>query len=318
REKGELFVTDGNNVSVVNDSTNTVESTISIGNGPAGLAYDDAKGEIFVSRSNCPLYYPCGEGSVSVISDRTDKVVATVPVVVGTPGAVAYDSGKGEIYVADSGIPVNIEGDRGSANLTVINDTSNKVVTSIPLNGSIAAGGIPGDIVYDPGKGELFVTALGGPTGYQEIVDVINDTTNGVAAPIVPGESGLNLDYPGEAAYDAAQGEIWIAQSVEDSVAAINDTTDQVVASVSVGCPYPYSGSGPCAYVLGVAYDDANGLVFVADSYTLATNVTVVSSTTNGVVGNVVVGANSNLLVYDSGQNEVFGTTLGGVVVISG
>ena len=34
REKGELFVTDGNNVSVVNDSTNTVESTIPIGNGP--------------------------------------------------------------------------------------------------------------------------------------------------------------------------------------------------------------------------------------------------------------------------------------------
>ncbi|MGC2034912.1 MAG: hypothetical protein WA761_05650, partial [Thermoplasmata archaeon] len=55
REKGELFVTDGNNVSVVNDSTNTVESTISIGNGPAGLAYDDAKGEIFGNPSRIGL-----------------------------------------------------------------------------------------------------------------------------------------------------------------------------------------------------------------------------------------------------------------------
>ena len=49
-----------------------VNAQITVGHGPAGLAYDSGKGEIFVAN-----YYT---DTVSVISDSTNSVVATVTV----------------------------------------------------------------------------------------------------------------------------------------------------------------------------------------------------------------------------------------------
>src|SRR2546428_8216545 len=55
------------------------------------VAYDSAKGEAFVTG--------IGSNTVTVISDATNAVVASIPV--GTsPLGVAYDSGKGEVFVA--------------------------------------------------------------------------------------------------------------------------------------------------------------------------------------------------------------------------
>src|SRR3989475_11991666 len=56
------------------------------------------------------------------------------------PVAVAYDSGKGELFVTNSN------------SVSVISDATNAVVASIP------AGAFPGGVTYDLGKGELFVT----------------------------------------------------------------------------------------------------------------------------------------------------------------
>ena len=52
-----------------------------------GAAYDSGKGEVFVTNE--------GSDTVSVISDSTNTVVATVPMRYA-PYAIAYDSGKGE------------------------------------------------------------------------------------------------------------------------------------------------------------------------------------------------------------------------------
>ena len=63
----------------------SVSSTIKVGASPTGVAYDSAKGEIFVANS--------GSNTVSIISDQTNAVIKTVTV--GTsPTGVAYDSGK--------------------------------------------------------------------------------------------------------------------------------------------------------------------------------------------------------------------------------
>jgi len=101
----------------------TVVATVPlpVGSHPAGIAYDSAKGEVFVAND--------GSNTVSVISDSTNTVVATVSVGSG-PFGVAYDSAKGEVFVT------NIDSDT----VSVISDgTSSSTTTQIVCNpGTVA------------------------------------------------------------------------------------------------------------------------------------------------------------------------------------
>src|SRR6266566_738185 len=91
-----------------------VVATIQIGHVVAGEAYDSGKGEVFVADYNSK--------SVSVISDITPNLVATIPV--GRPYGVAYDSGKGEVFVANNaGLALST--------VSVISDATNAVVATV-------------------------------------------------------------------------------------------------------------------------------------------------------------------------------------------
>ncbi len=59
---------------MISDGTDAVVATMTVGATPYGLAYDSAKGEVFVANIN--------SRAVSVISDSTNGVVAAVT----TPG----------------------------------------------------------------------------------------------------------------------------------------------------------------------------------------------------------------------------------------
>src|SRR2546426_10367872 len=65
-----------------------------VGLPPEEVAYDSGKGELFVANE--------GANNVSVISDVTNTVVATISVG-SRPNGVAYDSGKGEVFVTNGG-----------------------------------------------------------------------------------------------------------------------------------------------------------------------------------------------------------------------
>ena len=58
---------------MISDNTNKIVATIPVGKNPCGLAYDDSKGEIFVTGFI--------DSTVSVISDSSNSVVATVQLV---------------------------------------------------------------------------------------------------------------------------------------------------------------------------------------------------------------------------------------------
>jgi YVTN family beta-propeller protein len=100
----------------------TVVATVKVGATPYGVAYDSAKGEVFVSNSN--------GNTTSVISDSSNAVVATVAVG-STSYGIAYDSAKGEVFVGNS----------GSNTVFVISDSSNAVVATVPL----PTGNVPRD-----------------------------------------------------------------------------------------------------------------------------------------------------------------------------
>src|SRR5438093_565002 len=109
----------------------TVVATVPVGSVPEGVAYDSAKGEVFVTN--------LVDGTVSVISDSTNAVVATMPVQSG-PIGVAYDSVRGEVFVASVGFNT----------VSVISDSTNTIVALVPVAG-------PQGVAYDSAKDEVFV-----------------------------------------------------------------------------------------------------------------------------------------------------------------
>ena len=129
---------------------------------PEGVAYDSDKTEIFVANA--------GSGTVSVISDSTYAVVATIPAG-NSPFGVAYDSSKSEIFVTNV----------GDDTVSVISDSSNTVVATVPV------GDAPGGVTDDSGKNEIFVTNSfdNSWTGYvSDTVKVVSDAYP-LAAPFI-------------------------------------------------------------------------------------------------------------------------------------
>jgi len=108
-----------------------VVGTVTVGWLPVSVAYDSGKGEIFATNNDY--------GTVSVISDSNNTVVATIPVG-DNPGGLAYDPAKGEIFESDLNL------------VYIISDSNNTVIATIPVG---FGGG--GPIVYDSGKGEVFL-----------------------------------------------------------------------------------------------------------------------------------------------------------------
>jgi YVTN family beta-propeller protein len=212
--------------SVINDRTNSVVTTISLGSHPMGAVYDSAKGEVFATNY--------GSATVSVISDSTNSVVATIPVGY-EPHGITYDSGVGEIFVDDF----------GSTTVSVISDSTNSVVATIPV------GANPINSAYDSSMGEVFVDNFNSGN-----VTVIDDSTNSAVANI---DTGLN---PQGIEYDSGMGEVFVANSVCNpvhcynygNVSVISDQTDDVVATIAAEQDPGF-----------VAYDTVSGEVFVAN-----------------------------------------------------
>ncbi|MFI5418815.1 MAG: hypothetical protein ACHQ2Y_07985 [Candidatus Lutacidiplasmatales archaeon] len=239
------------------------------GIGPSAIAYDRAKGELFVADTN--------SNTVSVINDTTQKVVATVPV--GIPEDLAYDSGRGEVFASNP----------GRNEVDVISDTSNKVVTVVPLG--TAGRGAPYGVAYDSGTNEVFVTN----SVWHGNVSVISDATDKVIATIAVGDS------PQSIAYDNRTNELFVTNSGSNSVSVINDSSDRVVATIP-------GFSAPAV----VAYDPANSELFVANF--LSSTVTVVSDTNNSVLTSIPVGLGPFGIAYDSGSGDILVSVTGGIL----
>ena len=92
----------------------SLTTTISTHVTPSGVVYDPATHEIFVSNYD--------SGDIQVFSDRTNQQVADITALTGPPYNLAYDSSKGEIWVAES------------TGACTISDASNQVVANVTTN----------------------------------------------------------------------------------------------------------------------------------------------------------------------------------------
>ena len=192
---------------MISDSTDKIvaNTTLPPGSFPTGLACDSAKGEVFIADE--------ADDDVSVISDSTDKIVATVAVGV-YPTGVVYDPAKGEVFVTNQGALPSRDFVINSS-VSVISDNTNAVVATIVLT----PGSKPSYAAYDPATGEIFVADTSNYQGLPGNVSVISDNTNAVVATVVIGSEPIS------ASYDPATGEVFVTSAYANTVSVISDGT---------------------------------------------------------------------------------------------
>ncbi|MDG7044457.1 MAG: YncE family protein [Nitrososphaerota archaeon] len=277
-----IYVTNGSgsgpgSVQVINSSTEMMVANIGVGPKPYGIAYDSANGYMYVT--------DYGSDAVSVINTSSQSVITTIPVG-HEPYGIAYDSANGYLYVADSGstdnnyyisvIDPTMESVVGIINMSfnapleLLYDPSNgyiyatipgggRVAVIDPVNDSalsyIAGFNGPYAIAYDPSNGLVYVTNAAG-SEYVNTVAVINTSVESVqqyvSLPVGAGQSAI----PWGIAYDPLMGSMYVSESGMGQIAAIDCSTQDVTAAITVGST-PY----------GIAYDPANGYMYVANEY---------------------------------------------------
>ncbi|HEV2166827.1 MAG TPA: PKD domain-containing protein [Thermoplasmata archaeon] len=288
--------------------------SISVPNGPGGLAFDPSDGYVYVSEEF--------GAALTAINGSSSQVVSQVAAVGTYPGSVAFDPSNGDLYTTNA----------GSDNVSIVNGTSGKV------SGTIALSVSPTKIIYDPTNGELYVSS--DPAGNVTVikastdkivravgvgtfpvgeaydssngdiyvanfgsnnVSVISGSSNSVVGSVVVGKE------PEAVAYDPTNGDVYVADFGDSNVTVINGSSGSVVASVSVGQP----GSE------AEAFDSAKGFVYdVINPYSGGPgNLTWLNGSTNQVAGSVDVGTNPRDVVVDSWNDCTYVANVGSNIV---
>jgi hypothetical protein len=258
--KSEIFLTDAcgfhsnlppNDLLIFNDNSYTPTAQVTVGNSPSLLAYDSGKGEIFVADTgycNGGRYHP--ENNVTIVSDSTDRVVGTVNLAPQVPGqitGIAYDSGKGEIFLTVSRQACDNPGPNCMpSSVAVISDATNSVVATVSL------GQMPFSpllsIAYDSAKGEVLVaginrtTILSTPTSpsittFFDTLVAISDSSNTIV-------NSFNLgnlagccqvsEGPSKVLYDPVKGEAFVGDGDNGVITIIPDSVNSYTSTATV------------------------------------------------------------------------------------
>lgn len=148
-----IFVTGfqpGDNVTVIDGSTNRVVTNITAGGDVQGMAFDPANGMVYVAGIGTTAPGITSNGNfVTIINASTDEVVGAIHMGNLTEGltGVAVDPSIGHLYVGGSPIGAT----NASGNVTIFNTTTNSVV------GTVSVGDLPLSMSVDELNHKLFV-----------------------------------------------------------------------------------------------------------------------------------------------------------------
>jgi YVTN family beta-propeller protein len=181
-----------------------VETSITVGNDPRGVAYNDDDNVIYVANNF--------DGTVSVINGETYSVTKVITGVVGANG-VAYDSDHGLVYVTNQSIDT----------LTVISATTNTIVETLPV------GDQPNGVAYNPTSHKVYVANYGGNS--VTIVDANTMTTT---------ETISGLSEPAHVAVNSVSNKVYVSNHGNGTVTVIRGSDDAVLPPVPLGSSGPY------------------------------------------------------------------------------
>ena len=213
------------------------------------------------------------------------------------PSFLAYDSANGNLYVTDANNCEIRQVTLGGAVTTIAGSTT---CGSADGTGPSASFNGPQGIAYDSVNGDLYVTDTSN-------CNVRQVTTAGAVVTIAGGLSGRHscgsldatgtsarFNYPSGIAYDGANGDLYVTDWNNCEIRQV--TTAGVVTTIagSTTCG-SVDGTGASASFhspLGIAYDSANGDLYVTDTsnsiirqVTTAGAVTTIAGTANSAIG---------------------------------
>jgi YVTN family beta-propeller protein len=171
-----------------------VETSITVGNDPRGVAYNGDDNLIYVANY--------GDDTVSVINGETYSVTKVITGVVGANG-VAYDSDHGLVYVTNQSIDA----------LTVISATTNTIVETIPV------GDQPNGVAYNPTVNKIYVANYGG----NSVTVLDGDTRALITTVTVPGET-----EPAHIAVNPATKKAYVTYHGSGKVGVIDGDTNAI------------------------------------------------------------------------------------------
>src|SRR5437016_2766145 len=178
-------------------TTGNIVATIVVGPEPNEIVYNPSSNKVYVSHSGTGYG---SIGNVSVIDASTNRVVAMIRLD-SNPGPLLYNPFNHHVYVT-------------SANgVNVIDETSNKLLTTIPLSNV-------GALAYNPSNHNVYVS------GWQTIW-IIDSSTNKVTGQF-RGVSGFNL------AFDTNKSYLYASDDYANTVQVVNTLSGKLIKSVPV------------------------------------------------------------------------------------
>jgi YVTN family beta-propeller protein len=249
-----------------------VTATVLVGSGPYAIAADPRTGKVYVTNAN--------GGTVSAISGKTNKVIATISGFY-TPRAVAVNPRTGRVYVT-----WYVNSSSPTSKTSVISERTDKVIATIS-----GVGGGQG-IAVNPRTDTIY-------TGDdQGGVAVINGATNKVVAQVKYFPAVIT-----GGAVDPRYNRIFFGEGNQQSVVMINGKTNKVITHIPV--PFP---------VTDVAVDPSTNLLYVADFDTF---VQVLNARTGQFAGDFDAAGNGNQGIAVNPQTGLAYVTSPGANVVT-
>src|ERR687889_282971 len=176
----------------------------------------------------------------------------------------------------------------------------------LPVTETIKGFSVPYGIALNIDNDLLYVSNYGqfNTTG---IVSVINGTTNTIVATIPVGKN------PQAIAYNPANGLLYVANALSDTLSIINGTSNIVIDNITSGA------AGNLFSPTGIAYDSDNNNIYVTNRG--SDTVSVINGTTNTLIDEISMDAIApSSIVYNTLNNYIYVTNMGSntVSVING
>ena len=254
-------------------NADSLTSTIPVGDGPLGIAYDFKNGNMYVANflSN----------TISVIDGNTNNVISTIPLGSNaSPADVAFDSENGKLYVTNF----------NAGTVSVIDGNTNQVIATLTV------GGNPTAIAFNPITENIYVA-----DGVNR-VDVIDPITDNIVASVIVGNE------PSGIAFDSHDGDMYVTNFLSGTVSVIDTRTNTVIATIAMppganpsGVAFDSSNSEIYVtnfYQTGVGAGGVGGGGIVS----------VIDDNTNTIVDNLLVDSAPEEMVFDSASGQLYTT----------
>ncbi len=198
------------------------------------------------------------------------------------PNSVAVDPVNHDLYISN----------KDTYNVSVFDPTTDRVISSIPLNGY----SLSQNIVYDNATGDLYVSDQG--TGQ---IGVINATTNTLV-------TNINLPslYTSWVTLDTKSGMLFVTSVAigSENVTIVNPTTNSIVGSITVGL-----------VPVDSVYVPVNNCLYVTVQGNGTGNVTVINATSDTVITVIPMGLTyPRTIGFDPADGDVY--VVGSVITV--